>query len=259
VNWAATLVSSTAALLLLLAAALLRGESPANGSTTLSVATTFSPGLSAGDVDAMTHQVRGVSAFSRMVTRTESVSAGGSSEQIEIQAVDPSYQRIENQHVVDGEYFSPDDSALTRGVAVLGQAANARLFPDQTSSVGQAIRIRNVTFTVLGVLARSGTDEDMTVLVPFQTGVVRLFGASSLDAVVFQVEPGQTQSVSAELRTLLRTRHELRPGQVDDFAFSTGTHTPDPNVVQQIVALSDQYACDVKGWCTSQEPPRFTS
>ena len=65
-------------------------------------------------------------------------------------------------------------------VAVIGQTVATNLFPDGQSPIGQLIRIRNVPFTVVGVLASKGStgfgDQDDTIMIPFQTGQVRLFG-----------------------------------------------------------------------------------
>ena len=96
------------------------------------------------------------------------------------------------------------------------------LFPNRQSPVGQLIRVRNVPFTVIGVLASKGSgiggDQDDTLLIPFQTGQVRLFGATSINQISVQVgDATQMTAVQQAIQQLLRTRHRLQSAQADDF------------------------------------------
>ncbi|TME24058.1 MAG: ABC transporter permease, partial [Chloroflexi bacterium] len=55
--------------------------------------------------------------------------------------------------------------------ALLGQTVLQNLFPNRQSPVSQSVQIRNVPFTVIGVLASKGTgvggNQDDVVLIPF--------------------------------------------------------------------------------------------
>ena len=69
-------------------------------------------------------------------------------------------------------------------------------------------------FTVIGVLASKGAsaggDQDDTVLIPFRTGQVRLFGATSINQIIVQVaDASQMDAATTELTTLLRQHHQL--------------------------------------------------
>jgi putative ABC transport system permease protein len=114
-------------------------------------------------------------------------------------------------------------------------------FPNGQSPVGQLIRIRNVPFTVVGVLASKGAsagpggDQDDTIMIPFQTGQVRLFGATSINQIVVQVaDASNISNVSAQLTTLLRQQHKLQSGAADDFSIRNNA-----DIISRVSSVSD--------------------
>ena len=179
--------------------------------------------LKAADADAIVQQVQGLTGASPIVSGTAQVIAGAQNWSTRVQAVSPAYLTIQDWKVAQGSAFTTQDNTNAANVAVLGQTVVSQLFPNGQSPIGQTIRIRNVPFTVIGTLASKGTsgpggDQDDTVLIPFTTGQVRLFGATSINQIVVQVaDANQMDSVTSALETLLRTRHQLTAAQADDF------------------------------------------
>jgi putative ABC transport system permease protein len=112
----------------------------------------------------------------------------------------------------------------------LGRTVAQRLF-ERESPLGRVVRIRDIPFAVIGVLApkgksSTGRDQDDKVMIPLSTAGVRLMG-TRLDAVgglryiMVKVDRAQRmEAVQAELRRLLRQRHRLAPGYPDDFTVS---------------------------------------
>jgi len=89
---------------------------------------------------------------------------------------------------------------------------------DPNSAVGQTIRINNVPFTVEGVLASKGQQEDDTILVPFSTAHERLFTQTFVNQIVVQVaDATQMTSVQNEMTSVLETQHHIT-GTQDDFS-----------------------------------------
>jgi putative ABC transport system permease protein len=178
--------------------------------------------LKAADADAIA-DLDGVTAVSPIVSGSAQVIAGSQNWSTRIQAVAPAYQQLQNWQVSDGAFFTDQDNATAANVAVVGSTVATNLFPSGQSPVGQLIRIRNVPFTLVGVLTSKGAagfggDQDDTVLIPFQTGQVRLFGVSWLNQIVLQVDDeSQLTSVQESVQQLLRSRHRLQSGQADDF------------------------------------------
>jgi putative ABC transport system permease protein len=102
------------------------------------------------------------------------------------------------------------------------------------------IRIRNVPFTVIGVLVSKGAsgpggDQDDTVMVPFQTAQVRLFGAASINQIVVQVADAKNiTTVSDQLTQVLRTQHKLQSSAADDFSIRNNA-----DIISRVSSVSD--------------------
>jgi putative ABC transport system permease protein len=178
--------------------------------------------LKAADADAIASKIDGIAGISPVVGGGAQVVAGNQNWQTRIQSVRPAYATIEDWTVDQGTFFTTQDDANASNVAVLGQTVYTNLFPNNQSAIGQLIRIRNVPFTVIGVLASKGAgiggDQDDTVLIPFRTGQVRLFGANNVGQIVLQMSDANlADSVTQQIEPILRARHELRATQSDDF------------------------------------------
>jgi putative ABC transport system permease protein len=179
--------------------------------------------LKAADADAILHEVPLVAALSPVGSGPAQVVAGAQNWQTRVLAVRPAYEQIQDWHIASGAFFTQQDESSARSVAVLGQTVAHSLFPNGQEPVGQLIRIRNVPFTIVGVLATKGSgfggDQDDTVMVPFQTGQVRLFGWAALSSISVQVaDADQMTAASQQIDRLLRERHTLRPNQAADFS-----------------------------------------
>src|SRR6202035_5312722 len=98
---------------------------------------------------------------------------------------------------------------------------------------------------------------DNSVLVPFQTAQVRLFGTTSMYELVLQVpDAAQADLVTAQVQQVLRQRHKVGPGQPDDFAVhtdSTASATTSSSNPLQFLATAvrdvQHYTCIAKGLC----------
>jgi len=81
--------------------------------------------------------------------------------------------------VVSGRTITEEDNEAVAKVALLGQTVVGRLFDPGEDPVGRVIRLRNVPFQVIGVLApkgqtTQGSDQDDAVYVPLATARMRL-------------------------------------------------------------------------------------
>jgi putative ABC transport system permease protein len=230
-----------------------------------------SAALTTADVDAIARGVPDIAALSRAVFGTAPVAVGAASTredgQTRIQGVDPSFAQVTSGAVAQGTFFTTQDAASANRVAVLGQTLSTHLFQHGQTPIGATIRIRNVPYTVIGVMASQTTavseNPDDAVLIPFQTGQVRLFGATALDAVLVHVaDPTRTDAVSQQVEQLLRQRHQVQAGQPDGFTIRTDLTSPSAEfggtvtqVFGHIVALARQYGCDAKGLCARGSQP----
>jgi putative ABC transport system permease protein len=178
--------------------------------------------LKSADATAIAQDVAGIEAVSPVVIGGVQVIAGRQNWATRVQAVMPAYLSIADWQIADGAAFTDDANTAANNVALLGDTVATNLFPTGQSPVGEHVRIRNVPFTVIGLLASKGAglggDLDDTVLIPFHTGEVRLFGATSISQIVVRVaEQSQLDAVSRQISAALRERHKLQELEGDDF------------------------------------------
>ncbi len=174
------------------------------------------------DVDDIEKEATMIDAVSPVVRTGGQVIGGGNNWSTQIYGVSPAYFSIRNWEIESGEFFTDRDVTGRRKVAVLGSTVAKELFPDE-DAVGQRILIRNIPFTVLGVLKTKGQsgmgqDQDDIVLAPSTTVLYRLKGSQWIDMI--NASAISTDSVSAaigELTEILRRAHNLHEGEADDF------------------------------------------
>jgi len=183
--------------------------------------------LSEDDAKAIAAECPAVAAVAPGVRGGAQVTFGNSNWATSIVGTTPDYLTIRQQSVALGSSFTSDDENSAAKVALLGQTVAQNLF-GEADPTGQTIRIKNVPFTVDGVLSPkgqspTGQDQDDLVLVPLSTAKRNVVGASQANAgsigsiMVQAVNAGAMDEAQRELEALLRQRHRLQPGQDDDF------------------------------------------
>lgn len=106
----------------------------------------------------------------------------------QIQGSTPSFLIVKNwENLAEGEMFTERDVQSSAQVCVIGQTIRRELFAGR-NPLGQNIRIKDVTFKVIGVLAKKGAnmfgqDQDDVVIMPWTTLRYRLSGSRSNAAV----------------------------------------------------------------------------
>lgn len=140
----------------------------------------------------------------------------------QIQGVSPDYLEIRAWPLQSGEFFTDRDVMARAKVCVLGSDVAKNLFPND-DPIGQQIRIRNVPFKIIGVLAAKGqtsvgTSNDDVIIAPSRTVHERLTGGRFISSIqVSAVSAGKIPDAIAELKSIMRESHKLAPGEPDDF------------------------------------------
>jgi putative ABC transport system permease protein len=134
---------------------------------------------------------------------------------------------VRDYTMLSGQFFTTQDVDAAAKVAVLGETVAENLFGD-SDPTGQVVIIKNVPFTVAGVLtpkgqSPTGQDQDDVVLLPISTAMQKVLGANKANAqavgslTVQAVSPQAMDSAIEEMEALLRERHRILPGLEDDF------------------------------------------
>jgi len=183
--------------------------------------------LTEDDSYAIQREVAAVQAAAPSLRGTGQVVAGTNNWSTAFYGVTPEYLEARNWVIASGRGFEPAEVTGAAKVALLGETVAHNLF-GEADPIGQVIRIRTVPFTVLGVLERKGQsligqDQDDVILMPITTARVRVLGGwtarqRSVGMVSIKIRDSENMEEAQEqIRSLLRQRHRLQPGQDDDF------------------------------------------
>jgi putative ABC transport system permease protein len=147
-----------------------------------------------------------------------------------INGISPSYLTIRDWSFTSGGPFTQTDLESAARVALIGQTIVGNLFEPGEEPVGAVIRIKNVPFHVIGVLApkgqsAQGADQDDVIFIPFSTAERKVFGTSfigSVGAMFGSTDQVEDLPMAAEqIREVLRSRHRIQTEQEDDFTIRT--------------------------------------
>jgi putative ABC transport system permease protein len=147
-----------------------------------------------------------------------------------INGISPSYLTIRDWSFTSGGPFTQTDLESAARVALIGQTIVGNLFEPGEEPVGAVIRIKNVPFRVIGVLApkgqsAQGADQDDVIFIPFSTAERKVFGTSfigSVGAMFGSTDQVEDLPMAAEqIREVLRSRHRIQTEKEDDFTIRT--------------------------------------
>ncbi|MEI7448593.1 MAG: ABC transporter permease [Desulfomonile sp.] len=135
------------------------------------------------------------------------------------------YFPVREWNIRYGRMFTPDEEQHAAKVAVVGSTVLENLMGD-AYPLGKVLRIKNVPFTIIGVLDKKGQsprgdDQDDTIFVPLKTSQYRLFGTpfqDEVNAVLVQAkEVPVIREAEKQIDELLTRRHRIGRNQEKDF------------------------------------------
>ncbi|MBQ6136732.1 MAG: ABC transporter permease [Kiritimatiellae bacterium] len=142
-----------------------------------------------------------------------------------VQGVSTDILGISNWTVGDGRFFTDEETRLAARVCVIGTTVKSNLFAADEDPVGKVIRLKNMTFKVIGVLESKGAnnwgqDQDDVVMAPY-TSVHRYLQRSKFNNVnmmnISLVTMDDLEDARREIGALLRQRHHLADWEDNDF------------------------------------------
>ncbi|MCQ2367972.1 MAG: ABC transporter permease [Kiritimatiellae bacterium] len=141
-----------------------------------------------------------------------------------VSGVGVDYPEVRNWDVKDGRFFNEVEERQAQRVCVIGTTIVANMFPGE-DPVGQTLRIKNMPFKIIGVMASKGAngwgqDQDDTVMAPYTT-VLRVLQGSAFNNINMMNlslhNMDDLEEAKREITLLLRQRHKLADYQDDDF------------------------------------------
>ncbi|NJN75613.1 MAG: ABC transporter permease [Synechococcaceae cyanobacterium RL_1_2] len=180
------------------------------------------------DAQAIDQQVPTIKAVSPQITSRQVVSYLQETQSKTIQGVTPQFLPVRNYNIAQGRFITEDDIERNNRVAVLG-ADVVETFFGESPAIGQSMRIKNISFRVIGILEPKGTmlgnNQDDEIYLPISTLSNNLVGRTSpygMQLNFISVTAKNEDTIKAaqfQIENLLRLRHQIT-GE-DDFRVET--------------------------------------
>jgi putative ABC transport system permease protein len=178
--------------------------------------------LTVDDLDAIKREVPSVSMVTPSVNARSQLVAGNMNWNTNVTGVSEQYPEIRKWPVATGSFFTDADIRTAARVIVIGQTLADNLYPG-ADPIGQDIRVMNLPFRVVGVLAakgqdQQGRDQDDVAFAPYTTVQKKLLGRDRIQiAYVSAISQDATYTAQSQITDLLRQRHKLSDNEPSDF------------------------------------------
>ncbi len=211
--------------------------------------------LTVQDAQAIGHDDPAVTMVAYFIHQAAQAVSGDHNWSTLVVGTTPNYFAIRDWPLAAGRAFTEDEQRSAATVCLLGQTVVTNLFGDSLDPVGAVIRVKNVTFHVIGVLSpkgqsNTGHDQDDLIVIPFETAERKVLGtaepsAQALTSTQMQLDSyvgrpnalgtsakikGKINAIYAkasgadsidsaidQLSRTLRERHHIVAGKDDDF------------------------------------------
>ncbi len=183
------------------------------------------PTLSMGDAEAMLKECPSIEEVAPVLGGVAQVIYGNQNWSTSITGTTPGMLLVREWALSSGRPFTADDVKTATKVCLIGQTIVDNLF-GSINAVGQIIRIKNIPFTVIGILEEKGQDpgghdQDDVIFIPVTTAQKKLFGTSFPGMVrTIMVKTRSAEDLGPaekQINELLRQRHHIGQKQDNDF------------------------------------------
>ena len=175
--------------------------------------------LTVEDATAIRGEISGVVNLSPDMRDRAQILGNGLNWNTTIQGEDISYLDIRIWSVTSGQMFTEADVRSAAKVCLIGKTVAEQLYQG-LDPIGQVLRIRNIPFKVVGLLAGKGfnyfgQDQDDVVIIPYTSHLKRLARRPYLNSITIQAATaGQMPRIQQDITDLLQQR---RNGKDPDF------------------------------------------
>jgi putative ABC transport system permease protein len=180
------------------------------------------PPFKAADVLAVRTQISGIKALAPTTSASVTVVWMAKNWSTSVTGSTNDYFAAGNWTIASGRTFTDGEERAGRPVCVVGETIRTKLFGNR-NPVGSAIRIRNFSCEVIGLLkskgqASMGRDQDDTIVMPLGTVQRRLSGSQDVGSMMISASDGtDTDGLKKRLESIFRERRHITEGKDDDF------------------------------------------
>lgn len=140
----------------------------------------------------------------------------------DLQGISGDYLKVEGGELSLGRFFSDEEMKANLRLVVLGSTVASELFGDN-DPVGQKIKVKNQSATVIGVMKERGQvgfqNYDDLIFTPLLFAQKEIAGVNYLSNIKAKVDNVENIDESMEaIRQTLRERHDIDKPEDDDFS-----------------------------------------
>jgi putative ABC transport system permease protein len=186
-------------------------------------------GMMLGRIELNTDDIRAVGAqcdkirrFSPLIFSNASLEYGREkTDAVDLQGATEQFQSIRNYSVDKGRFFGPIEVDNASYVCVIGTEVLKLLYCDD-KIINDFLFINGLRFRVLGILEEKGNqlgeNQDNLVIIPYTTALKMFPFWSRFMAFIVEVDGEENVDECAmQITRVLRARHDLQPGEPNDF------------------------------------------
>lgn len=178
------------------------------------------------DIDSLVREPA-VSAAVPLVSGQAEAVYGNSNKTVSYQGVTADMFPVRNLTVGEGFPFSKGDVDSASHIAVIGPDLAVTLFGSALSPINKTIRLKNVSFRVVGVLSKGGpgpfgVDQGNLVIIPITVAQKQLLGISYFNVIIAEANPAyDINFAKSRITFALRQDHGITDPNKDDFNIQT--------------------------------------
>lgn len=178
------------------------------------------------DIDSLEREPS-IDAAAAVVNGQAEVVYGNNNKTITYQGVSASMFPVRKLTIGVGSAFTKADVDSANHVVVIGPELAKTLFGSALNPINKTIRLKNLSFRVVGILEKGGTgmfgvDQGNVVIVPITVAQKQLLGISHFSAVIVQANSQYDLNfVESRMKFVLRQNHGITDPNKDDFNIMT--------------------------------------
>jgi putative ABC transport system permease protein len=187
------------------------------------------PAVSTQDYEAINNRSTKSAAACFSVTQPEQIKyLKNLASDVNVWAVTPEFNQIRSFEIEKGRYFSPEESASGKNVAIIGAVIAERLF-EKTDPVGKMVSISGKRTSIIGVFKKEGkggigdNGMDEETVVPYNFGKTFINMKNNFLQATLMIKAKQgvdIQDLSDEATMIFRASRRLHPGETDNFSMN---------------------------------------
>ena len=191
------------------------------------IAGTSFQSLTVKDIDALQKKGSYITDVSPSVSTKGQAINGALNWPTTMQGVYPSFLNIRKLTLRDGIPFSDSDLLSSAKVCLIGQTVIDNLFAKGENPIGKVIRFGKIPFQIIGILDPKGNnafgqDQDDILIAPCTTVQNRILASIYYQNIFASaINEASTDSATAQVTSILRESHRLKPTDEDDFRVRT--------------------------------------